>query len=308
MLPLRTVLCAIDFSPDSRQALRLAIAMARRGPVHIVALHVIELVLAHASAVAHGDDRLRAESATALRLFVEAEWRQAAVDATFTIEIRIGVPEREVLACAREREADLIVTGTRGVTGVTKLFFGSVAEKVLRRADVPVLAVPCAEANGGPELARVLAALDIDDTGERTAAQAAAVAHHLGVPLALVHAVTPLPTGWRWIDTLEASTPLRVKRARVRLNEIARALNVAADVDVRVGCPPEQVAAAARERPGTLLVVGLDGDAPLGRVGSTAYRIVCLSDTPVLAVPVGEAGETGDRREETGDRSFLVTE
>jgi nucleotide-binding universal stress UspA family protein len=287
MPPARTVLCAIDFSADSRQALRVAIAMARRGPVHIVALHVIELVLAHASAIAHGDDRLRTESATALRLFVEAEWKQAAVDATFSIEVRVGVPEREVLACARDRGADLIVTGTRGISGVTKLFFGSVAEKVLRRAEVPVLVVPHAEGTEGALIARVLAAVEVDETSERTAARAADVAQHLGVPLALVHAIPPLPTGWRWVDSLEASTPLRVKRARVRLNEIAKALNVAADVDVRVGSPPEQVAAAARERQGTLLVVGLDGSAPLGRVGSTAYRIVCLSDAPVLAVPVG---------------------
>ena len=294
MPPIRTILCAIDFSADSRQALRVAIALARRGPVHIIALHVIELVLAHASAIAHGDERLKTESVTALRLFVEAEWRQAAVDATFSVEVRVGVPEREVLACARERGADLIVTGTRGLSGVTKLFFGSVAEKILRRAEVPVMAVPCAGSHDGPVLSRVLAALEVDDTSERTAARAAEIAHHLGLPLAFVHAVAPLPTGWRWVDSLEASTPLRVKRARVRLNEIAKTLNVAADVDVRVGSPAEQVAAAARDHPGTLLVVGLDGDAPLGRVGSTAYRIVCLSEAPVLAVPVGVPAEEQD--------------
>ena len=61
-----------------------------------------------------------------------------------------------------------------------------------------------------------------------------------------------------------------------------------------MGSPPEQVAAAARDHAGTLLVVGLDGDAPLGRVGSTAYRIVCLSDAPVLAVPVGAPAEEQD--------------
>ena len=287
MLPIRTVLCAIDFSADSRQALRVAMAIARRTPVHIVALHVIELVLAHASAIAHGDDRLRGESATALRLFVESEWKRAAVDATFNIEIRVGVPEREVLACARDREADLIVTGTRGVTGVSKLFFGSVAEKILRRADVPVLAVPGADEGEGPVLSRVLAALDLDDTSERTVSQAAEVAQLLGLPLGLVHAVPPLPAGWRWVDTLEASTPLRVTRARARLEDIVKALGLSAAVDVRAGSPPEQVAAAARELPGTLLVVGVDGGTPLGRVGSTAYRIVCLADTPVLAIPVG---------------------
>jgi nucleotide-binding universal stress UspA family protein len=287
MLPIRTILCAIDFSTDSRQALRVAMAIARRTPVHIVALHVIELVLAHASAIAHGDDRLRSESATALRLFVESEWKRAAIDAAFSIEIRVGVPEREVLACARDREADLIVTGTRGVAGVSKFFFGSVAEKILRRADGPVLAVPGAEEADGPVLSRVLAALDLDDTSERTVAQAFEVAQLLGLPLSLVHVVPPLPTGWRWVDSFEASTPLRVTRARTRLEDIAKSLGVSAAIDVRAGAPPEQVAAAAREVPGTLLVVGVDGGTPLGRVGSTAYRIVCLADSPVLAVPVG---------------------
>jgi hypothetical protein len=43
-------------------------------------------------------------------------------------------------------------------------------------------------------------------------------------------------------------------------------------------------------------------------VGSTAYRIVCLSDVPVLALPVGEGPEAGDGRQEAGDRAMLVTE
>lgn len=298
MAPIRTLVCAIDFSADSQQALRTALALAHHGPVHVVALHVIELVLAHASAIAHGDDRLRAESATALRLFVEAEWKRAGVDATFGVQIRIGVPEREILACARDCGADLIVTGTRGVGGVTRLFFGSVAEKVLRRAHVPVMAVPALRSGAPTAPTRVLAAIDLDETSDRLAAEALVMARRLELPLALVHAVAPLPTGWRWIDSMEASTPLRLRRARSRLEDIAKALDPAVDVDVRVGSPPEQIAAAAHEVAGTLLVVGLDGSAPLGRMGSTAYRIVCLAETPVLAVPVGlqppreaEAGE-----------------
>jgi nucleotide-binding universal stress UspA family protein len=310
MSPIRTLVCAIDFSADSQQALRAALAIAQRGPVHVVALHVIELVLAHASAIAHGDDRLRAESATALRLFVESEWKRAGVDATFSVEVRIGVPEREILACARDCGADLIVTGTRGLGGVTKLFFGSVAEKVLRRADVPVMTVPSSGFGAAASMTRVLAAIDLDDTSERTAAEAFGIARRLELPLGLVHALAPLFTGWRWIDSVEASMPLRIRRARARLEDIARALDPAIDVDVRVGSPPEQVATAAREVAGTLLVVGLDGGAPLGRMGSTAYRIVCLAETPVLAVPVvtgdqaagDERQEAGDRRQETGDR------
>jgi nucleotide-binding universal stress UspA family protein len=284
---IRTIVCAIDFSKDSRRALQAALEIAKRQPAHVVAIHVIELAVAQASVAGRDEARLRVESAAALRSFVEAEWKEAAVYASFTTEVRIGVPEREILACARECGADLIAAGTRGISGAAKLFFGSVAEKLLRRADVAVLTVPSPEeAAGGLVFSRVLAALDIDDTCEGTAAQAAAVARQLRLPLGVVHAVAPLPMGWIWAGTLDASTPLRVRRARTRLAAVVKALDAAADVDVRVGFPPEQIAAAATEHPGTLLVVGLVGTTPLQRLGSTAYRIVCASATPVLAVPI----------------------
>jgi nucleotide-binding universal stress UspA family protein len=287
MLPIRTILCAIDFSADSRQALRTALAIVSHHPAHIVALHVIDLALAHAAAAAKMGEGLKAETASALRRFVEAEVRRSAVDPTLSVEVRVGLPEREVLARARDCRADLIVTGTCGLSGATKVFFGSVAEKILRRAEVPVLLVPAAEEEGEPLLlSRVLAAVDLDDTIEHGVSQAADVAQHLDLPLRLIHAVSPLPADWRWLDALQASTPIRVRRARERLDEIARTLRVFAETDVRVGSTAEQVTAAANEQPGTLLVVGLDGGTPLGRVGSTAYRIVCLSKTPVLALPI----------------------
>lgn len=287
MSQVRTIVCAIDFSRDSRGALQAALEIAKRHPTHVVAIHVIELAVAQASMIGRDDARLKVESAAALRSFVEAEWKEAAVHASFSTDVRIGVPEREILACARDCDADLIVAGARGIGGAAKLFFGSVAEKLLRRADVSVLTVPSPEGDTrGVEFGRVLAACDIDDTCEGAAAQAAKVARQLALPLCLIHAVAPLPTGWRWVDTLEASAPLRVRRARSRLDAVVKTLGLAAEIDVRVGFAPDQIAAAAKEHPGTLVVVGLGGTTPLQRLGSTAYRIVCASRTPVLAVPV----------------------
>jgi nucleotide-binding universal stress UspA family protein len=49
---------------------------------------------------------------------------------------------RVICATAREVSADLIVVGTRGLTGVTKILPGSVAEEVLHVSDRDVLAVP----------------------------------------------------------------------------------------------------------------------------------------------------------------------
>ncbi len=53
-------------------------------------------------------------------------------------EVRRGEPVSEILACARAVDADLIAMTTHGRSGLGRLLFGSVAEAVLRQADVPV--------------------------------------------------------------------------------------------------------------------------------------------------------------------------
>ncbi len=54
-------------------------------------------------------------------------------------EVRVGRPVAEILECAAEREADLIAMSTHGHGGLTRLILGSVTDKVLRSASVPVL-------------------------------------------------------------------------------------------------------------------------------------------------------------------------
>ena len=56
-----------------------------------------------------------------------------------TTHVRRGEPAQEILACVRDSKADLIIMSTHGRTGFSRLLFGSVAEAVLRHADVPVL-------------------------------------------------------------------------------------------------------------------------------------------------------------------------
>ena len=55
-----------------------------------------------------------------------------------TLEVRSGRPDREVVEAARDLKADLIAMSTHGRSGVGRLLFGSVAEQVLRHADVPL--------------------------------------------------------------------------------------------------------------------------------------------------------------------------
>ena len=55
---------------------------------------------------------------------------------------RSGREDEEILKFAKEEKVDLIVMGTHGRTGVENVFFGSVAEKVLRQSPIPVFIIP----------------------------------------------------------------------------------------------------------------------------------------------------------------------
>lgn len=60
-------------------------------------------------------------------------------------EVVDGVPHREILDYADDNGVDLIVMGTHGKTGLDRLLLGSVTEKVVRKAEVPVLTVRMVE-------------------------------------------------------------------------------------------------------------------------------------------------------------------
>ena len=77
---------------------------------------------------------------------VAAELRRQG--ARVTTEARYGNPVAEIVAAARQTGADIIAMTTHGRSGVSRLVFGSVAEAVLRRAEIPVLMMRLTERHG----------------------------------------------------------------------------------------------------------------------------------------------------------------
>jgi nucleotide-binding universal stress UspA family protein len=82
------------------------------------------------------NDALREEGEKAL-----AELAEATGDVPVETESIDGSPARQILTYAQEADADLIVMGTHGRSGVDRLLLGSVAERVVRSSSVPVLTV-----------------------------------------------------------------------------------------------------------------------------------------------------------------------
>jgi nucleotide-binding universal stress UspA family protein len=138
MLPIRTILVPADFSDGSTSAFGLAQALARDYGARIVVAHVVEPP--------------RATGVEGVLVFQpEVNWesfRQRLVeryraDAAIPIEHIVveGYPAEEIARLAGDYHADVIVIGTHGRTGLSRLIMGSVAEQVLRRAPCPVVTI-----------------------------------------------------------------------------------------------------------------------------------------------------------------------
>ena len=138
MLPIRTILHPTDFSESSRPAFELACALARDYSAALVVTHVVPPT--HVFAPDGIAVPFPAEEP------YEARARLARVrpaDGHVEVEHRLleGDPAEMILKLAEDVNADVIVMGTHGTTGLTRLLVGSVAESVMRKAPCPVLTV-----------------------------------------------------------------------------------------------------------------------------------------------------------------------
>lgn len=135
----RRILVATDFSHGAEAALSWAKALAAAFEAEVVLLHVLDLSRfpPNIAAAPTGEEVLthvRADNARQMAKMVERLPGARAI-------IREGTARSAILEVASEIQADLIVMGTHGHTGLTHVFFGSVAEHVVRHSRIPVLTV-----------------------------------------------------------------------------------------------------------------------------------------------------------------------
>ena len=145
MIRLAKLLVPTDFSEDSEQAARYAVELAKRFQAEIHCIHVVDIpadLLSTSAYYMTGPseaflDQIREESKKNLEAFAEKNLEGTQVRTAF-LE---GSPFVEIIRYARNQEIDLVVIATHGRTGLRHVLFGSVAEKVVRKAPCPVLVV-----------------------------------------------------------------------------------------------------------------------------------------------------------------------
>ena len=149
MDPFKRILCPLDFSDPSHEALKKATELASHFGSELLILHVIPAVPLPAdpnyifSAVDDYEDALHQDAEQRL---AEVIAKQIPKGINCRPLVRHGDPASEIVLAAEEEKVDLLVISTHGHTGLNHLVFGSVAEKVVRHAHCPVLTIRASHA------------------------------------------------------------------------------------------------------------------------------------------------------------------
>jgi nucleotide-binding universal stress UspA family protein len=293
MSAIKRILCPVDFSDGSRQALRWAVAIARPQQAHVTALYVIPPVPAVTAGIGlaayvpyvYTTEDLRQFQQRLERFVADVDYPVAAVSI-------LAVVVDEILKHAAELPADLIVMGTHGRTGFDRLVLGSVAERVLVKAHCPVLTIP-GRADVVPTADRlfrhVLCPVDFSPSSMAALAHAERLARD-GAKLRVLHVVEQLP-GWQLVPapaTGGADPFTVIHGAHERLHAVIPAgLRRTCQVEelVTEGDAGDEILKAAASNGTDVIVMGAHaGRAGLLGFGSTTHDVLRDAQCPVLTV------------------------
>ena len=139
---MKKIIVPIDFSQYSEFALETAAIMAKKNDAEIIALHMLEM---STNMLVDSSDDQQMQTVFFLKLaekkFNEFLERDYLKDVKVTPVVKHFKVFREVNDVATEHNADLIVMGSHGASGLSEIFVGSNTEKVVRHSNVPVLIV-----------------------------------------------------------------------------------------------------------------------------------------------------------------------
>ena len=148
MTPFKKILVPVDLSANTTEVLRYAADLSRRCEAPLTLVHVYQPVAypLPEGFVLYSAEQLANMLTEFQHLLAKAKTDAETAGAT-NVETRMlqGAAFAEIIQCATEGHFDLIVMGTHGRKGLRHALLGSVAEKVVRMAQCPVLTVRSTE-------------------------------------------------------------------------------------------------------------------------------------------------------------------
>lgn len=294
--PVRTLLVTTDFSATAAAGVDWAMEIARSSGARIVVVHALAPPIPPAVSpdfIALPPDfheQYRQEAVRKLEAVVERV-RAQGLEAVADLEVGPAAPT--VLDLAQKYAADVIVVGTRGLTGFRHLLLGSTAERIAHGATCPVLVVHPGDVDHHRPMRTVLVPTDFSEDANlaiRTAQRVLGAARN-AAKLVLLHAYH-LPVEFTALGTVPVTPKLfadAAEQARKRLEDLAEPLRRQGwrvETLAREGYPPAVIEAEATALSADLIAMGTHGRTGLRHLllGSTAERVIQHAPCPVLTV------------------------
>lgn len=290
------ILIAVDGSDEAEHAARWGLELATRLEATVDVLHVVPRKSLRLTKTADEKARLREHGETALST-VEA--LAAELDCPVSSRLVEGKPAAQISDYAASQNADFVVVGRQGKTGLGKRLLGGVTEQVLHRCDVPVFVVPDASrvSEQATDDTRVLVPTDGSENAAAATQYGATIARAYDADVHVLNVVDMQAAGGmfdaggleaEFVERLAAKGQEAVERVADAIRETAPGLNVSTAVEQTASF--EGSAAGIREYVEDngidLVVMGSHGRSNLRRqlLGSVASTVLRTVDVPVLVV------------------------
>jgi nucleotide-binding universal stress UspA family protein len=291
-MQIKQILVPTDFSENAQHALSYATELAKRcsAKLHLLHTPVIPTYLLMDLSYSPGPEavtRILNESQDALD--EQAKALAAAGVEYFTV-IREGTVHEVIRDYAREHDVDLVVVGTHGRSGVSKLMYGSVTERVIKTVHTPIIVIP---PQGGKIPSSIVVAYDFSAPAKRAAEVARAIHGSFPGPLHMVHSY--LDVWGEYTDrgaVVGEAAEKRRQALHLGLEEMLETESVelfstdstGIETHLVTGDPAEGLLRVAQDVGATLICAGTTGKSGIERllIGSVARRLLHDSKVPLL--------------------------
>jgi nucleotide-binding universal stress UspA family protein len=293
-LRFKSIVCATDFSDFSNRTLPYGVAIAREFGARLYVCHVIDLT----ALTMYGEfqidpvgqqDRIRQEAEAQLQKMLAPhpiEWEPL---------ILVGQPAAEISRTVDERQIDLVISATRGRSGIKRLVMGSVTQRLIRTLNCPLLAVQSPDQGfiepgaGTIRLKKIVICCDFSEDSALALNYGLSLAQEFEAEVHLVHVVEP-PVYEEFMTPGEQAekfvlTDVVKERLESLVPEEARNW-CSLKSELLRGRPYEEIVAFAMARDMDMIVLGVRGYGLVKSLlmGSTTDRVVRNAPCPVLAV------------------------
>lgn len=278
---MKKIIVPVDFSEYSENALQTAAFFAKQTNAEIVVVHMLELSNA---IISQSESYIQQEMLFYLELsknkltgFLDKEYLTGLTVTPIVKHFKIF---SELDQLAREEKADLIVMGSKGVSGIKEMFIGSNTEKVIRYAHIPVLVVK--EKPITKNIKKALFACDFSDDDVIPYKNAKKLFKSLDASLKVVYVTTPT-SNFKSTQEIEKRMKRFFEQTEEDIDKELKKVSVISDYSVEKG-----VFYQAEKTKADVLVVATHGRKGISHFfeGSVSEDIANHSKLPVMSFKI----------------------